>query len=206
MELRKGHSTPECGLSDPELHRLITEARAGNQESLARLLDAYRYLIVSLTNKYTDERMEREDAEEFKQDATIAFYKAVRNYDLEQSEVTFGLYAKVCIANALCSAVRAFSSRKSPAVIVSLDEKEEQRSGEPMSRDLMEDYAAAETLEDTFRTIRGCLSANENAVWCMHISGYSTAEIASAIGKDKKSVSNSLARIRAKLRKYFKKP
>ena len=69
------------------------------------LLDEYRALIGAAVTRYGAD-LQATDREDLRQSALLAFYRAALNYDVAQSEVEFGLFAKICVENALISHLR----------------------------------------------------------------------------------------------------
>ena len=86
-----------------ELISLITRSRDGDENAFSDLTLQYRPLIESMSHRFLkkndDEPVSMDDV---MQEATLAFYSAVCSYDVD-SQVTFGLYAKICIRNRLVS-------------------------------------------------------------------------------------------------------
>ena len=63
----------------------------------------------------------------------------------------------------------------------------------------------SESVREMWKLINENLSAYENTVWNLHLSGHSSAVIAKELSRDVKSIDNALCRIRAKLRKALKR-
>ena len=172
---------------------LIRRVREDDQSAFAELLSLYEPLLHAEVARY-GAGMCDSDTEDLRQLALLAFYRAARNFDLAQSEVEFGLFAKICISNALISQVRAMSNRATEFSSVSFDEGDG-GEGDPARR-LMEQEAA----EALLSRIRSLLSSYENRVWSLYVAGLSAAQIASRLGKTPRSVENAVYRIRQKLR------
>ena len=82
---------------------LINAARRGDESAFETLLEAYEPLIDTVSRSFAKETDDSESHEDLRQEACIAFYKAVQTYDSTQAEVSFGLYAKLCVRNRLIS-------------------------------------------------------------------------------------------------------
>ena len=80
-----------------ELEALILSVKNGDQKAFAALLQQYSPLIEASVNAFCSDGASTNDRDDFRQEASIAFYKSVLSYDLEQSDVELGLYAKICI-------------------------------------------------------------------------------------------------------------
>lgn len=179
------------------IRALITEAREGKESSLAQLISMYEPLIASLLSKYANSDASSEDKEDMHQEALIIFCNAVMKYDLEQNEVDFGLYAKICIERRFLSQLRLLKRR--PTIEPMNDGCEIESTDDP-SLDIID----SESVRDIQKLICENLSEYENKVWDLHLTGKTSLEIAIQLGKDVKSIDNALCRIRAKLRKVLK--
>ena len=174
---------------------LLLLAKEGDGDAFARLAEEYKPMLESAVASYKTELC-KEDLEELHQEALLAFHRAVQSYELLYGNVSFGLYAKICVGKALVSALRQLK-KNAGVVVIPLDEIEpsELTVSDPASA-VIEKESAAELRA----LIRENLSKYENSVWWMHYSGMSIDEIAESLGSTKKSVSNALSRIKRKLR------
>ena len=112
------------------------------------------------------------------------------SYDVLQSEVSFGLYAKICLSNSLNSALRK-RRRQLKADMAQQDDAER--------RSVFDD---ADRLSDAgllLDRIDSLLSAFEKAVFRLFIRGCSHRAIAEELGCKEKSVDNAVYRIRTKI-------
>jgi RNA polymerase sporulation-specific sigma factor len=135
------------------------------------------------------------DKDDFRQEASVAFYNSVLTYDIGQSNVEFGLYAKICVCNALISQIRI--AKRIPTEVQELsDNLILGESHEDLSSRIVEE----ERLSFLFKIIRNTLSKYEYRVWELYFSGCSTSEIAKRLNTDSKSISNAIYRIRVKLK------
>jgi len=175
---------------------LICRFRAGDEAAFDELLLKYQPLIESLVTKFSGEENSATSREDLRQEAAVAFYRSVLSYDLEQRDVEFGLYAKICLSNALISKLRA---RKNPIEELSYDSKGEiELAGE--SEDPAERLLEEERLSALYAVIRENLSEFEYRVWNLYLSGRTAKEIGKTVGRDEKSIANAIYRIRKKLR------
>ena len=172
---------------------LIGRVREGDQQAFVKLLSQYEPLIHSEVTRFAAERS-HEDVKDMRQVATVSLYRAAMNFDLSQSVVKFGLYAKVCVTNAIVSLLRDWAQKPSE---LSISEVQEMTSGEDLIAELMAEEATAALLT----RIRALLSPFEWSVWVLHLSGYRSGEIARLLGKPAHSIENAVYRIRQKLRK-----
>ena len=166
----------------------IRKVRQGDQKAFEGLAEQYAPLIDSLTARFC-----RED---LRQEAMVVFYHSILTYDLEQSEVEFGLYAKICISNALISQFRLRKRQRAEQVLRLAEELPEPNDTEDPTAKLLEQ----ERLDALWSVIEENLSRLENRIWRLYMSGRTAKEIASLVGKDEKAVTNGIYRIRRKLR------
>ena len=182
-----------------KVESLILRARAGDQTAFEDLLKSYDVLFQNLMNRFQVSLDEKEDVY---QELSLVFYNAVLSYDLEQKEVTFGLYSKICMQNALITQQNR-AKRKNDMVsqieyvgedIEKLDDGVLDPSSETVSR---------ETLENMYKKIDRALSPFESIVWQMYLTESGNKSIAKALGKSEKSIENAIFRIKRKLRDVF---
>lgn len=178
------------------VNRLISDTRQGSESALAELIKRYEPLMLSLMSRYLPEGISNEDKEDIRQEMLIVFCNAVMKYDLNQHEVDFGLYVKICMQNGLVSQLRAVRRR---ITVEQMPEEDIPHFDDPSS-----DIIESESIHDMWKLINKNLSEYENAVWNLHLSGAGSKDIAEQFGRDVKSIDNALCRIRAKLRKALK--
>ena len=178
------------------VRELIQNFRSGDEDDFAKLLEMYSPLIESSVSKYAGMYDSLDDTDDLRQEATVVFYNSIMTYELDQNEVEFGLYAKICITNALISQLRMRKKRENerPSDIFS-DEFFVRDSEDPLRKILEQ-----ESVKKLYSVIRENLSDFEYRVWRLYMSGRSAREIGDVVGKDEKSVSNAIYRIRVKLR------
>ena len=182
------------------VRELIINFRAGDQNAFSELLDTYSPLIESSVSKYIGMYETSIDADDLRQEAVVVFYNSVMTYELDQNEVEFGLYAKVCITNALISQLRARKRRETEQLSDALRDDFFVSDSEDPLRKILEQ----ESVKKLYAVIRENLSDFEYRVWRLYMSGRSAREIAQAVDKDEKSVSNAIYRIRSKLRRVLR--
>ena len=182
-------------LAQNTVQSLLVRVRAEDQKAFAELLAAYEPLLQSEVARHAA-GLGAEDVEDLRQIALLAICRAARNFDLDQQEVEFGLYAKVCISNALASQLRVIRRRFQE--VSATHEAFEQffSDDEDPARRIMEE----EALAALHARIRAILSPYENRVWALHSAGYRTGEIAKLLSKAPHSVENAVYRIHRKLR------
>ncbi|MBO7304720.1 MAG: hypothetical protein J6V09_05815 [Clostridia bacterium] len=124
----------------------------------------------------------------------VALHRAALSYDFAKAdEITFGLYARICVYRKICDLVASHSH--SPDVL-SLDV--ELISTES---NIEQNLVRRESLSKYFDKARGILSEYEYLVFRLFVDGYSTQEMVAALGSDAKSVENAKGRMLKKLRR-----
>lgn len=171
--------------ADPsDLSRLLRSVREGEKGAFERLLDLYRPMLISTVSSFG------EDDGVMMQEANIALYHAACAYRPDRG-TTFGLFSKICVTNALNSALRR---KRQPDV--PLDERIEGET-EPDPEVLL---ISIETVKTFYRLCTELLSPFELKTVIHRADGYSNREIADLLKKSEKSVANALGRAVKKIR------
>lgn len=179
---------------------LLKSVRNGDQRAFELLLEQYNPLIESLVLKFFDEEVTGLNKDDLRQEAVLKFYNSIFSYDAEQSEVEFGLYAKICISNALVSQLRLHKKHTAEQLTESLNDMFFVHDSEDPSDKFFEEERA----KALYSVIRSNLSDFEYRVWHYYMSGRSYGEIGDILNKDEKSIGNAIYRIRKKLRLALK--
>jgi len=177
-----------------EVRAKILSVRDGDESAFEELLTKYRPLLESVVSKFSNDPAAVRD--DLRQEATVVFYQAIMTFDTEQSDVEFGLYAKICMTNALVSQLRSLNRRRVESLVETKHELLFVHETEDPSSSILEQ----ERLNALYSVIRNTLSDFEYRVWQYYMSGQTAAEIGKHMGKDEKSISNAVYRIRKKLR------
>lgn len=179
-----------------EINNLIDLVVSGDSDAFTSLVEMYSPLLKKILSSYTTEEMSKEDVEDLSQEELIAFYRAVINFDKEQSDVEFGLYAKICITNSMISYKRA-AAKKSNESLIGDDEINSITDPEG---EVPRFFEMRESERQLGEQIERTLSAYENEVWSYYVNGYSAKEIAQKLNSNEKSIDNAIFRIRKKLK------
>lgn len=186
--------------SEYNINYLLHQIREGQDTAFETLIVLYEPLLLSSVRRAVAKQPGLSDEqEEMLQEARCALYRAALSYSLEQADVTFGLYAEICIRNGLTS---KFLRRQNKSVcsLESLKGKEEIPS--PLE-DALETLIQNENVSLLYAFIRRTLSPLEYEVFRMHEEGVSTSEMARKLSRSNKSVENALARAVKKLRQLL---
>lgn len=179
---------------DMRLCDLLSEVRAGHPAAFPLLLARYDRLLRSQAARFGRDPHEVEDAY---QDACIAFHRAACTFR-EGKNVTFGLYAKICITHALIT-----KYRRAPGGVfarggkkIDLVPYEEDRFFAEFSDRMVE----RENFLELLGRIRAELSPYERQVFDLYAEGVSVPDMSRTLGRDEKSVRNAVSRLLVKLR------
>ena len=175
---------------DEELFDIVADVQSGNDEGFSILKARYAPLIRSLVRSF-----EGAAEEEYIREAESALLKAAVRFDLTQSEVAFGLYAKVCIRNALISLRRKEMSKKRRAERKATNIRQRKSVGIYVA----ESRDDAET-EKLIENIEKVLSPYERRIFREYMADKTVEEISLAVEKPKKSVNNAIYRIKEKVK------
>ena len=175
-------------LGNDELNILIEKCREGDESAFSRLVEMYSPLMNGVIDDFSMDR------DEHFSDACMALYRAALSYDPGNSEVTFGLYAKVCITNRLTDVYRSVRTRKQRLLAdVDVDTI-------PVSDGTHDRLVKQEEREQFYCRARELLSDYEYRVMLMWMRGESSSAIAERMSVSQKSVDNAKSRILKKLR------
>ncbi len=179
-----------------QIREWILRFRNGDQEAFRLLYSQYRPLIEASVAKYSV-GADFSATEDMRQEATVAFCNSISNYDVDQSEVEFGLYAKICISNTLISHLRKMKRSDAEPLC---EAHSRNLFVHENTEDLSESILEQERVKMLYSVIKESLSPFEYRIWHAYMSGRTAKEIAGLYGRDERSVSNAIYRIRRKLR------
>lgn len=174
-------------------------------EKLADVKNGYGKLLEKeVSSFFASYRLAKSDLEDLRQEALFALYNAACSYK-DNDNVTFGLYAEICIDHRLIDVARKLAKAYSE-VVESTDDDEE-----PCT-ELLEDteaspemhLIASERMREIQHFIETELTDYEKRVFSRHLAHRDCADIAAEVGKDVKSVYNAVERVKKKFRdRYF---
>ena len=173
---------------EKDVRDLIVLCREHDDGAFVELVRRYTPMMRSVTQGFSDVRM---DSEELYHEACVALHQAAMRYDLSQSDVTFGLYARICINHRMVDIARA-----AKRVSVEIEDDEQTAAEESVESDIL----FKEMYDSIMESARSVLSEYEYKVLILHIQGYKTAEISRALGRPAKSVDNAKSRLFRRLR------
>ena len=157
---------------DSKLTKLIERVQSGDDASFAELRAQYAGLLQSLSAQMIAKLPEVE-FDDLMQEASLALYHAVMRFDVNQNEVTFGLYAKICIRNRLISVARRMGKRKYDTI-----------KAAPVDLTATERKAARRVAYRNLDLVaQKVLSSFEYAVYQLYLEGFSAKEMALQLEK-----------------------
>ena len=189
---------------------LLERVKQGDGASFAELAARYKTLTDSAVYRFS--RSVDSDGgdgsygiDDLRQYAAVALYRAAVTYEPYENgkgkEVSFGLYAKICVNNALVSVIRKYKSAKKRAEKRAKRAQSAALSGQD---DPLERLVASESAHEFMTSVRERLSEFELEVFDSYITGKSVREIAERLEIEAKSVSNALYRIKVKIKELLK--
>ncbi|MBO5525987.1 MAG: sigma-70 family RNA polymerase sigma factor [Clostridia bacterium] len=171
---------------------LVLRAKEGERDAIDSLMERYRYFVKSKARQYFLVGGEQED---LVQEGMIGLYEAIMHYD---GKSAFRTFASVCVDRRIIDAVKSSNRLKHRALnmSVSIDETDFETADDP------EKYVLdSENRQEMLSLMSKVLSSFEFQVVVLYMDGQSCAEIATAVGKEYKSVDNALQRAKNKLKK-----
>ncbi len=190
-------------LTNSMLNDLLSRAKQNDEDAFETLLSRYTPLIEGMTAQFASSYSTVEDREDLRQEAVLGFYRALVHFEIAESRVPFGYYAKECIRNRLISYLRSIKKQEQVRL---LSDEEPDVEIEAADENPAAQLIRREAYLDLYETVCKTLSPYENRVWWMYLSGRTAEEIARVVGKDQKSVQNAVYRIRKKLRGVIPTP
>ena len=179
-----------------DVEKLIKLVITGDSDAFSALVEQYNPMLKKILSAYTTEEMSKEDVEDLGQEELIAFYRAIINFDADQKDVEFGLYAKICVTNSMISYKRAAAKKSNESLIGD----EEMNSITDPDGEIPKFFEMRESERELGEQIEKTLSGYENQVWSYYVNGYSSKEIATKLNSSEKSIDNAIFRIRRKLK------
>lgn len=179
---------------------LVKKAQKGDDLALNKLIAQYDRAITKMSiyfeNKFKSMYL---DFEELKQDATIAFTKAVFSYDENKNKSLF-YYTKTCMINKLISHIRSKRAKYAQIIpdIATIDGSEiDIPCDSPSPLDIIEKEI---WIAEIKTIIIKLLTPNQIKVWDLHLEAYTYSEIAEKLEITVKKVDNTLVACKRKIR------
>lgn len=168
---------------------LLTAVKAGDESAFEELVELYRPMMDSLIRKFSFD-----DRDAFSE-VCMSFYRAASSYDLDCDDVTFGLYAKICVERCLIDLRKR--EKKLPSRFVD-DGVDVDAIAVPGGVQSMLEHR--EQTAYFLSVAKEVLSDFEYDVYRHWMLGYKTSDIASILEVTAKAVDNAKNRMLKKLR------
>lgn len=191
---------------DSELVNLVCEK---SEEASDVLYEKYKYIVDIVYNKYKKRAYYLNiDLKELKQEALVGFSDALVSYNQDKG-VNLATFISLCVERKVRNFVRKSETDKSRITnsAYSLDalygEEDYVPQKEKLGTTLNDPQVtieANENIENLTKAIDELLSATEKEVYELIINDFSYDDIATILNKDVKSIYNTAARLRAKIK------
>ena len=170
---------------------LLLKCRAHDDLAFDELVRRYTPMIHKVISGFGN--LPSDFGEPFSE-ACVALHIAAQRYDLSQNDVTFGLYARICVRNRILDLLRTSSEADKNIADYDVEMMSESDSLESKLVD-------RERFDNLLDSAKSLLSDYEYRVLLLHIQGYKTAAIANALSRSAKSVDNAKSRLFRRLRR-----
>lgn len=185
-------------LRDENITVLVERVKEGDDVAFEELVRLYTPLIESSTARFSASlppEVSSAETEELRQDARLALYRAAMTYNCEKYDISFGLFAKICIRNYLISSIRKIASSVRRSKRAKAGITDEQIHGNMSVQNGVGNIGSLSAFGDE------TLSRYEKEVFYRYAAGQKPREIAASMNRDVKSVHNAICRIKAKLKR-----
>lgn len=173
---------------EKDVRELIVSCREHDDTAFAELVRRYTPMMRKVAQGFSDGRM---DSEELYHEACVSLHQAALRYDLSQSDVTFGLFARICVNHRMVDIARSLKHTS-----VDIDTAEQASDEDSVESGIL----FREMFDTVMASAKELLSDYEYKVLILHVQGYKTAEISRALGRPAKSVDNAKSRLFRRLR------
>ncbi len=173
-----------------KLEQLLVACRERDDLAFSELVERYTPMIRGVISGFSSGQ---DSFDELFAEGCVALHSAAMNFDIRQTQVTFGLYARICVYNRMVDFIR-FEKKSEEVVDYDVDTVAD--DGTSIEAGIL----GRETVEQLLKKARALLSDYEYSVLMYHIQGYKTSQIARCLGRDSKSIDNAKWRIFKRLR------
>ncbi len=194
------------GANDNELLFLVSES---SEEAKLELIKKYTGIVYAIAKKYifiaSSFGIEEKD---LVQEGFIGLSKAIDTYNVNKN-VLFYTYAPVCIESHIKSALKVGNKKRNQSLnnsvsleglteseITNINEIVKDEKSDP-SVELID----KESSEEILNIAKNILTKFELKVFALKIEGYENKEICKILNKDKRSIENTMFRLKQKLKK-----
>lgn len=191
-------------------NELVLLAKEHNEEATEILYNKYKPLIVKKCSpvfKYV--RNKGIDFSDLMQECLIGFEESIINYNLDD-DVTFYTFTNICMDRQLNTLIRKLNRDKHKPLneAISLDNSDDEVNLLDFIGDDTDnpEYGLLEEAEyrEIYDKIVKSLTHLEECVFNLKLQNFDYKEIADILGKDLKSIDNTIQRIRNKIKDIYK--
>lgn len=184
-------------------YELISQVRENNEDAILNLYSKYTPIINSVTNKFNQSNNMKIDYDDIKQEANIALYNAIKNYDPD-SGALFYTYAVLCINRRLISYCKKNYNYISKLGLECLKEEKMLSYYDYMDEShykFLNNYYGGLT-----RDIINILPDDLSLIFELKYNGFSNKEIANLLDTNSKYIENSVRKVRNQIKRssFFK--
>lgn len=184
-------------------YELISQVRENNEDAILNLYSKYTPIINSVTNKFNQSNNMKIDYDDIKQEANIALYNAIKNYDPD-SGALFYTYAVLCINRRLISYCKKNYNYISKLGLEHLKEEKMLSYYDYMDEShykFLNNYYGGLT-----RDIINMLPDDLSLIFELKYNGFSNKEIANLLDTNSKYIENSVRKVRNQIKRssFFK--
>lgn len=191
-------------------NELVSLANDNNEEAIDIIIEKYKNIIITILNECKQKyNICGLDIADLYQEGLLGIFTAIETFNKDK-DILFYTYVSVCIRTSIMSAIRKTFRNKNKILNnsysldllyddsnVSLHGVLEDTSSTP--DDIIIDKENETELVDT---ISNLLTKTELTVFELKLSGLTNNEISSLLNEDKKSIENTLFRIKRKYKDY----
>ena len=207
-----GSVNSEANEQDELDRKYIKMIKTGDTIALDYIMEKYKNFVFSKAKPFFIVGAEKED---IIQEGMIGLFKAIKGYD-ESKEVTFRVFADLCIRRQIMTAIKAATRQKHIPLnsYLSLnktayDEESDRTVMDMLDMETVPDpldtITSRETYEKLEMKMNELLSDFEQKVLAEYLNGCSYSEIATRLDSHVKAVDNAVQRIKKKVDKHIER-
>ena len=207
-----GSVNSEANEQDELDRKYIKMIKTGDNVALDHIMEKYKNFVFSKAKPFFIVGAEKED---IIQEGMIGLFKAIKGYD-ESKEVTFRVFADLCIRRQIMTAIKAATRQKHIPLnsYLSLnktayDEESDRTVMDMLDMETVPDpldtITSRETYEKLEMKMNELLSDFEQKVLAEYLNGCSYSEIATRLDSHVKAVDNAVQRIKKKVDKHIER-
>ena len=179
--------------SDTDVCDILVEVRRRDDSAFAELVKRYTPMINKVISGFYNPSISLDEAFA---EACVGLYRAALSYDFSRSDITFGLYARICIYRRMCD----FFGKNGAGEFALIDDCNVESFS--VTNAVESGIVGREVMKKSLARAKEILSAYEYSVFLFYLKGYDTAEIAVELERSAKSVDNAKARLFRRLREH----